>query len=62
MGKVTIDKGEYETLKRQAAAWRHAVGESDDTVIFNATRDNNGKGVPVDEFIRVLHKLEEEEA
>ncbi len=59
--KVTIDKGEYETLKREAAAWRHAIGEADDAVIFNAARDNNGKGVPVEEFIRVLHKLEEEE-
>ena len=59
--KITIDKTEYETLKRQAAAWRQAVGEDDDTVIFNAARDNNGKGVPVEEFIRVLGKLEEEE-
>jgi hypothetical protein len=61
MDKVTIDREEYETLKRQAAAWREAVGEADDTVIFNAVRDNEGKGIPVGEFVRVLQKLETED-
>jgi hypothetical protein len=46
MDKVTIDKGEYETLKREAAAWRHAIGDpNEEGVIFNAVRDNNGEGI-----------------
>ena len=26
------------------------------TIIFNKDRDNNGKGIPADEFIRILEK------
>ena len=33
----------------------------DDVIIFNADRDNGGKLVPIDEFIRVLEKLERED-
>ena len=31
-------------------------------IIFNAKRDNNGKGIPADEFIRILqrHRKEDE--
>jgi hypothetical protein len=60
-GQVTISKQKYEELRRQAAAWRRAIGDSDDTVIFNALRDNAGKGIPVEKFIRILRKLEREE-
>ena len=59
--QVTISKQKYKELQRQAAAWRHAIGDSDDMVIFNAIRDNAGKGVPVEKFIRILRKLEREE-
>jgi len=59
--KVTISRQRYETLKRDAAAWRHATGSPRDTVIFSAARDNGGKGVPVDKFVRILRKLERED-
>ena len=58
---ITISKEKYEELQRQAAAWRHVAGDSNDTVIFNAVRDNAGKGVPVEKFVRILRKLEREE-
>jgi hypothetical protein len=61
MSKVTIDKKEYEALKRDAKAWRSATGDNDGSVIFNATRDNGGKGVPVEVFIDALEKLEQED-
>lgn len=32
------------------------VGELED-VVFDADRDNNGKGVPVDEMIKMLKKI-----
>ena len=57
MDTVTISKQTYNRLKRDAAAWRAAHG-GDEMVIFNADRDNNGKGVPVEEFIEVLERLE----
>ncbi|MEK7604799.1 MAG: hypothetical protein AAB442_03320 [Patescibacteria group bacterium] len=59
--KVTISKEKYDELKRDAAAWRRAAVNPRDTVIFNATRDNGGKGVPVEKFIRILQKLERED-
>lgn len=59
--KVTISREKYEDLKRDATAWRRTVGSPNDTVIFNAVRDNNGKGVPVEKFIRVLQKLVRED-
>ena len=59
--KVTINKHEYETLKRQAAAWRHAVGETDDTAIFNAVRDNNGEGIEAGVLAEKLRKIIEED-
>ena len=43
--KITITKQKYEKLTRQAKAWRYAVGESNDTPIFNAVRDNGGEGI-----------------
>ncbi len=42
MTKITISRQKYDALKRQAAAWRHAIGGSDRGVIFNAVRDNGG--------------------
>lgn len=59
--KVTISRQKYEDLKRDADAWRHTVGSPRDTVIFNAARDNGGKGVPVEKFISILQKLERED-
>ena len=56
--KVTISRQKYEDLKREAAAWRRATDTPGDTVIFNAARDNGGKGVPVEKFLRILQKLE----
>jgi hypothetical protein len=62
MDKVTIPQKEYEELKRDAEAWRRAFDEEDnDLVIFNADRDNNGEGVPVEEMIRILRKLQQED-
>lgn len=61
MTTVTISKQKYELLKREATAWRHAIGPVSDTVIFNAVRDNGGKGVPIKKFIRTLRKLELED-
>lgn len=56
--KVTISREKYEDLKRDAVAWRRTVGSPNDTVIFNAVRDNSGKGIPVEKFIRILQKLQ----
>lgn len=42
---VTINKREYESLKRQAAAWREAIGDSGESIVFNAVRDNGGEGI-----------------
>ena len=30
-----------------------------DKIIFNADRDNNGKGIEAGEFIKILHKVNE---
>ena len=59
--KVTISREKYEDLKRDATAWRRALGKPSDTVIFNAVRDNGGKGVPVEKFVRILQKLVRED-
>ena len=56
--KITITKKKYEELRRQAAAWRRATGDSQKSVVFNAVRDNGGKGVPVRTFIKILEKLQ----
>ncbi len=61
MDKITIDKEEYETLKRQAAAWREVIGDADDTVIFNAARDNNSKGIEAGVLADKLRKIIEED-
>ena len=42
---ITIKKREYESLKRQAAAWREAIGDTNEGVVFNAVRDNQGEGI-----------------
>ena len=42
---VTISKNKYEALKHQASAWRYAIGGSPRNAIFNAVRDNGGKGI-----------------
>ena len=62
MDKVIIDKQEYETLKRQAAAWREAIGDGDEeSVIFNAVRDNSGKGIEAGVLANKLRKIIEED-
>jgi len=61
MNTVTISRQKYEDLKRDATAWRRTADNPRDTVIFNAARDNGGKGVPVEKFIRILQKLERED-
>ena len=33
-----------------------------DEVIFDSVRDNGGKGVPIEEFIRTLKKIRKEES
>ena len=60
--KVMVSKKRYEELKHQASAWRRTVGGSADTVIFNAARDNAGKGISATKMIRVLRKLKREES
>ena len=59
--KITISRQKYEDLKREAAAWRRTTGSPRDTVIFNAVRDNGGKGVPIGKFLRILQKLQRED-
>ena len=34
---------------------------ADDEIIFSAKRDNKGKGIPIDEFVRILEKHEKED-
>jgi len=58
---VTIAKRTYDRLKREAAAWRNAVGPSDHGVLFDAARDNGGKGIRAEEFVHVLEKLVRED-
>jgi len=43
--KITLTKGTYQRLERQAAAWRHAIGSSSRGAVFNAVRDNHGEGI-----------------
>lgn len=43
--KVTISREKYESLRRQATAWRYAIGTTVATPIFNAVRDNGGAGI-----------------
>lgn len=45
MTKVTLTKRTYDRLKREAAAWRNAMRNTSDLIIFNADRDNDGKGI-----------------
>jgi hypothetical protein len=54
---VTIDRNEYEILKRQAGAWRSAIGGEGQNVIFNAVRDNNGEGVEAGILAKKLRAL-----
>ncbi len=42
---MTISKQKYDTLKRQASAWKYAIGGSPRGTIFNAVRDNGGEGI-----------------
>ena len=60
--KVVISKKRYEELRHQASAWRRTVGAPADGVVFNAARDNAGRGVSVAKMIRVLRKLKREES
>jgi len=57
MTKVTISKQKYDTLKHQAAAWRHAIGGSGRGVIFNAVRDNGGEGIEAGTLAEKLRTL-----
>ena len=59
--KVTVSRQKYEHLKRQAAAWRYAVGGSNDEVIFNAVRDNGGEGIEAGILAEKLRALIESE-
>ena len=43
--KVTISRQKYDALKRQASAWRYAIGTTVSAPIFNAVRDNGGAGI-----------------
>ncbi len=54
---VTISKQKYDALKREATAWRHVVGAPNDGIIFDAARDNGGRGISAKEFARVLKKM-----
>lgn len=60
--KVTISRQKYETLKRQASAWRYAVGTVVSTPIFNAVRDNDGAGIEAGILAEKLRALIEAEA
>lgn len=59
--KITISQQEYEKLKSDSDTWRRFIGEGDETVIFNAWRDNNGEGVEAGKMANILRKLIEEE-
>ncbi|MEK7480017.1 MAG: hypothetical protein AAB665_01865 [Patescibacteria group bacterium] len=61
VGKVTISRQKYDELKRQAAAWRYAMGTSDKTVVFNAVRDNGGEGIKAGILAEKLRTLIENE-
>jgi hypothetical protein len=54
---VTITKRTYDRLKREAAAWRSSYRETNDDVIFNADRDNGGKGIEAGVLARKLRAL-----
>lgn len=54
---VTISKQAYDTLKREAGAWRRAVGTAKDSTIFNAARDNHGKGIDAGVLAAKLRRL-----
>ena len=60
--KVTISRQKYEALKRQAAAWRHAIGTTVAAPIFNAVRDNDGAGIEAGILAEKLRALIEAEA
>ncbi len=57
MDDVTVNKQEYESLKRQAAAWREAIGDTDSGVVFNAVRDNKGDGIEADILANKLRAI-----
>lgn len=60
--KVTITRQKYEALKRQAGAWRHAIGTTSSTPIFNAVRDNGGVGIEAGILAEKLRALIEAQA
>ena len=57
MTTVTISKSRYDTLKRQALAWRYAIGGSSRPSIFNAVRDNGGDGIEAGVLAEKLRAL-----
>ena len=62
MDNVSVNKQEYESLKRQAAAWREAIGDPNEVgVVFNAVRDNDGEGVEAGVLADKLRKIIEED-
>ena len=54
---ITIKTQEYETLKRQAAAWREAVGNADRGAVFNEVRDNDGEGIEAGLLAKKLRSI-----
>jgi len=60
--KVTISRQKYESLKRQATAWRYAIGTTATTTIFNAVRDNGGAGIEAGVLAKKLRALIEARA
>lgn len=60
--KVTISRQKYNALKRQASAWRHAVGTTIAAPIFNAVRDNGGEGIEAGILAEKLRALIQAEA
>ena len=59
--KVTISRQKYEELRRQAGAWRYAIGTTNNGTIFNAVRDNGGEGIEAGILAEKLRALIENE-
>lgn len=62
MSMVTISKARFNILKRDAAAYRRMIIAADEdatteTVVFDAIRDNDGKGIKASELLKSLGAL-----
>jgi len=60
--KVTISRQKYDALRRQASAWRYAIGTTVTAPIFNAVRDNGGEGIEAGILAEKLRALIQAEA